>query len=84
MAELMLPDQIHKREEDYTLFLLYKNKKTSQFQYVYDQKHCEESPYFLYTIVNNKNDKNVRRGAIIKSLSIITKLKYFPASNRSC
>ncbi|CAH2351370.1 hypothetical protein CLIB1423_03S04786 [[Candida] railenensis] len=79
LAELMLPDQIHKREEDYTLFLLYKNKKTSQFQYIYDQKHCEDSPYFLYTIVNNKNDKTVRRGAIIKSLSIITKLKYFPS-----
>lgn len=79
LAELMLPDQIHKREEDYTLFLLYKNKKTSQFQYIYDQKHCEDLPYFLYTIVNNKNDKTVRRGAIIKSLSIITKLKYFPS-----
>lgn len=79
LAELMLPDQIHKREEDYTLFLLYKNRKTSQFQYVYDAKFCEDSPYFLYTIVNNKNDKTVRRGAIIKSLSIITKLKFFPS-----
>ncbi|CAK7895776.1 hypothetical protein CAAN1_12S03136 [[Candida] anglica] len=79
LPELMLPDQIHKREEDYTLFLLYRNISSGHYQYVHNRSTCEAEPYFLYTIVNNKNDNSVRRGAVIKSLSIITRLKYFPS-----
>lgn len=79
LAELMLPDQIHKREEDYTLFLLYRNRQTAQFQYVCDRAHCEPLPYFLYTLVNNKPDRLVRRGAVIKALAVVTQLKYFPS-----
>ncbi|KAG7664844.1 uncharacterized protein J8A68_001602 [[Candida] subhashii] len=77
LPELMLPDQIHKREEDFTLFMLYKNKSTKQFQYLYQEKVCEDKPYFLYTIVQNQKDENYKRGSQIKSLSIITKLPYF-------
>lgn len=76
LPELMIPDQIHKREEDYTLFLLYRNQTTGEFQYLYD-KTCEKEPYYLYTIVNNLKDNNFKRGSIIKSLSIITKLSFF-------
>lgn len=79
LAELMLPDQIHKREEDYTLFLLYRNRETAQFQYVCDRAHCDPLPYFLYTLVNNKPDRLVRRGAVIKALAVVTQLKYFPS-----
>lgn len=77
LPELMIPDQIHKREEDYTLFLLYRNQTTGEFQYLYDKKTCESGPYFLYTIVNNIKDATFKRGSIIKSLSIITRLPYF-------
>ncbi|ODV66180.1 spindle pole body interacting protein [Hyphopichia burtonii NRRL Y-1933] len=76
LPELMIPDQIHKREEDYTLFLLYRNQTTGELQYLYD-KTCEKEPYYLYTIVNNLKDNNFKRGSIIKSLSIITKLSFF-------
>lgn len=76
LPELMLPDQIHKREEDFTLFLLYRNF-TGGFQYLYEKKTCEPEPYFLYSIVMNLKDSNYKRGSIIKSLSIITKLSYF-------
>ncbi|CAN3372689.1 hypothetical protein DIURU_004821 [Diutina rugosa] len=76
LPELMLPDQIHKREEDFTLFLLYRNVATGEFQYLY-QKTCEPDPYFLYTIVINQKDSSFKRGSSIKSLSIVTKLSYF-------
>lgn len=76
LPELMLPDQIHKREEDYTLFLLFKNN-LGQFQYLYDHDTCEPDPYFLYTIVINIKDLSYKRGNVIKSLSIITQLSYF-------
>lgn len=77
LPELMIPDQIHKREEDYTLFLLHRSTVTGQFQYKYDKTTCETEPYFVYTIVHNLTNQNVRRGSIIKSLSIITRLLYF-------
>lgn len=77
LPELMLPDQIHKREEDYTLFLLHRSMVTGQFQYRYERASCETEPYFVYTIVNNVADNSVKRGSIIKSMSIVTRLAYF-------
>lgn len=77
LPELMIPDQIHKREEDFTLFLLFRNQTTGEFQYLYDKKVCEHEPYYLYTIVNNIKDVKFKRGSIIKSLSILTKLTFF-------
>ncbi|EGV61891.1 hypothetical protein PSN45_000584 [Yamadazyma tenuis] len=76
LPELMIPDQIHKRSEDYTLFLLYRNSSTGEFQYLSDAK-CEPDPYFLYTLVMNVKDESVKRGSVIKALAIITKLRYF-------
>lgn len=77
LPELMLPDQIHKRPEDYTLFLLHRNLSTGQFQYKYDRVACENDPYFVYTLVNNVTDNSVKRGLVIKSVSIVTRLLYF-------
>ena len=77
LPEVMIPDQIHKREEDYTLFILYRNKKTRKFQYLYDKGECDEFPFFLYTVVHNYKSEDVRRGSKIKSISILTKLAYF-------
>lgn len=77
LPELMLPDQIHKRSEDYTLFLLHRNTHNGEFQYLYDKSCCEEDPYYLYTIVNNQKNDEFKRGSRIKSISIITKLPYF-------
>lgn len=77
LPELMLPDQIHKRSEDFTLFLLHRNLSTGQFQYKYDRAVCEDDPYFVYTLVNNVADLLVKRGLVIKSLSIVTRLLFF-------
>lgn len=77
LPELMLPDQIHKRDEDYTLFLLHRNLSTGEFQYKYDRGNCESDPYFVYTLVNNVADVNVKRGSVIKSVSVVTRLLYF-------
>ncbi|RLV91820.1 Protein mesA [Spathaspora sp. JA1] len=77
LPELMIPDQIHTRQEDYTLFLLYKDLTTQEFQYRYEPGKCERVPYFLYTIVVSRTADSFKRGAQIKSLSIITKLTYF-------
>lgn len=77
LPEVMIPDQIHKREEDYTLFILYRNKKTRKFQYLYEKGYCDECPFFLYTLVHNYKSEGVRRGSKIKSISMLTKLAYF-------
>ncbi|CAI5758629.1 unnamed protein product [Candida verbasci] len=77
LPELMLPDQIHKRSEDFTLFLLYRNMNTGEFQYLFNRSTCEPDPYFLYTIVINLKNDEFKRGSQIKSLSILTKLNYF-------
>lgn len=76
LPELMIPDQIHKREEDFTLFLLFRNKTTGEFQYLRDN-NCERNPYYVYTLVNNLMDDQYKRGSVIKSISILTKLPYF-------
>ncbi|GEQ72049.1 hypothetical protein JCM33374_g5735 [Metschnikowia sp. JCM 33374] len=76
-AELMIPDQIHKREEDYTLFFLHKNTRTGEFEYKFNAAESEPDPYFVYTIVNNVSDSTVKRGSVIKALSLVTKLTYF-------
>lgn len=76
LAELMIPDQIHKRDEDFTLFMLYRLQTTGEFQYLNNQ-FCERDPYYVYTLVNNFKDDNVRRGSVIKSISIVTKLPFF-------
>ncbi|EMG50529.1 mesA Protein mesA [Candida maltosa Xu316] len=77
LPELMLPDQIHKRNEDYTLFLLHRNATSGEFQYLYDRTTCESNPYFMYTIVNNQKNDDFKRGSRIKSISIVTQLPYF-------
>ncbi|EGW31605.1 uncharacterized protein SPAPADRAFT_72381 [Spathaspora passalidarum NRRL Y-27907] len=77
LPELMIPDQIHKRDEDYTLFLLYKDIQTGEFQYKFEKDKCDPCPYFLYTVVVNRTDDSFKRGSQIKSLSIVTKLSYF-------
>lgn len=76
-AELMIPDQIHKRLEDYTLFLLHRNFSSGEFEYKYNPTESEAETYFVYTIVNNVEDAAVRRGSVIKALSIVTRLLYF-------
>lgn len=76
-AELMIPDQIHKREEDYTLFFLHRSLSTGRFSYKYNASESESNPYFVYTIVNNVADHKQKRGNVIKSLSIVTRLTYF-------
>lgn len=77
LPELMLPDQIHKREEDFTLFFLHRNTTTGEFQYVFNKATCEGEPYYLYTLVNNVKDTTFKRGSIIKSISVVTRLSYF-------
>lgn len=77
LPELMIPDQIHKRDEDYTLFLLYRDQTSGTFQYLYDKKTCEVEPYYLYTIVSSVKDSSFKRGSEIKSLSILTRLPFF-------
>ena len=37
----MLPDQIHKRNEDYTLFLLHRNTTNGEFQYLFNKVHVK-------------------------------------------
>lgn len=77
LPELLIPDQIHSREKDITLFLLYKNKTDGKFQYLFDQEQCENHPFFLYTLSFNCLSSEFIRGSKVFSMSFITSLLFF-------
>lgn len=78
LPELMLPDQIHRRSEDFTVFLLHRDLTNGRFQYK-RTANCEPEPYFMYTVVQNVQDESVKRGLVIKALCMVTGLTYFKA-----
>jgi hypothetical protein len=55
VAELMLPDQVHNREEDWTIFFLHKGAG--------DGESADEAGGMIYglSLVNKKLDQSVKR-----------------------
>lgn len=79
IAELMLPDQSHVRTEDWTVFFLYHRKGHTKLEYhIQDEKekHAASKLYVL-NLVNTKFDKDVKRGAIVKAMCIVTPHPFF-------
>ncbi|ANB14896.1 Afi1p [Sugiyamaella lignohabitans] len=79
MAELMLPDQIHARNEDWTVFFLYRRPGSQQLEYnILDEVDKEAAEkFYVLNLVNTKFDSNARRGAIVKSMAIVTPHPFF-------
>lgn len=79
MAELMLPDQIHARTEDWTVFFLYKQKDSDILEYHIADEMIKESAkrYYVLNLVNTKFDNSVKRGAIVKAMSLVATVPFF-------
>lgn len=54
LAELMLPDQVHNREEDWTIFFLHKGPDESE-------PDGEAGLMYVLSLVNKKLDQTVKR-----------------------
>jgi len=54
LAELMLPDQVHNREEDWTIFFLHKGPDEGE-------PDGEAGLMYVLSLVNKKLDQNVKR-----------------------
>ncbi|KAJ1919805.1 hypothetical protein H4219_001714 [Mycoemilia scoparia] len=72
IAELMLPDGAHLRENDWTLFFF--NQKVPDE----DGNLPEDAPPLLYalSLVRTKHDKGVRRGAVVKAMAVCTRHQF--------
>lgn len=79
IAELMLPDQSHARKEDWTVFFLYHQRNSSSLEYhikTIDNK-LNATKLYVLNLVNTKFTKDVKRGAIVKAMCIVTPLPFF-------
>ena len=56
LAELMLPDQVHNREEDWTIFFLHKGTEEAD-----GEVEGESGLMYVLSLVNKKLDQNVKR-----------------------
>lgn len=79
MAELMLPDQSHLRQQDWTIFFLYKKSGQSNLEYhISDEKEKQNAQkYYVLNLVNTKFADTHKRGASVKAMSLITPHPFF-------
>lgn len=56
LAELMLPDQVHNREEDWTIFFLHKGAEEAD-----GEVEGESGLMYVLSLVNKKLDQTVKR-----------------------
>lgn len=61
LAELMLPDQVHNREEDWTIFFLHKGPDEGE-------PDGEAGLMYVLSLVNKKLDQSVKRYPTPKDL----------------
>ncbi|KAK9370501.1 docking domain of Afi1 for Arf3 in vesicle trafficking-domain-containing protein [Lipomyces kononenkoae] len=70
LAELMLPDQVHRREEDWTVFFLPKRLKSTNGQ---DSTKEQDSMLYVLNLANTKIISDANRGAIVRAMAICTR-----------
>lgn len=79
IAELMLPDQIHERKEDWTIFFFYRQRKKINLEYHISSIDSKlgAHKYYGLNLTNSVNDVNANRGSVVKSICIITPHPFF-------
>lgn len=79
IAELMLPDQSHARKEDWTVFFLYNQHDNSSLEYYISSidDRLKATKLYVLNLVNTKFTKDVKRGAIVKAMCIVTPHPFF-------
>lgn len=75
----MLPDQSHVRTEDWTVFFLYHQQGHTQLEYHIEDESDKHNASKLYVLnlVNTKFDKDIKRGATVKAMCIVTPYPFF-------
>lgn len=75
----MLPDQSHARTEDWTVFFLYHEERNPNLVYHIESETRKQAAtkYYVLNLVNTKFTKDVKRGAIVKAMCIITPHPFF-------
>ena len=66
LSDLMLPEGSHKFEEDECFFILH----SPHSEDAAGEDDCKLS--YAFNLVRNKRDSNVRRGAIVKAIALVT------------
>ncbi|TGZ82400.1 spindle pole body interacting protein [Ascodesmis nigricans] len=71
LAELMLPDGTHTRDQDWTIFFLHKDPSSADT----DNLEPGGQPPLIYVLnlVITKHDKEAKRGARVKAMAICTR-----------
>lgn len=79
IAELMLPDQSHARKEDWTVFFLYRQPGCTSFEYHIQSIETKlgAAKFYVLNLVNTKYTRDVKRGAIVKAMCIVTRHPFF-------
>lgn len=75
-SEYLIPDGSHKLELDWCIFFLNRNKAKPN-QNKQEDKSSTNPFYYCLTVVCTKKDETVKRGAIINSITLITRTKHF-------
>lgn len=73
LAELMLPDGVHARAEDWTVFFLSDKSKSTADQRQEDSAAVPKDLIHVLNLVHTKHDDSVRRGALVKAIAIGTR-----------
>ncbi|RMZ78079.1 hypothetical protein DV737_g4047, partial [Chaetothyriales sp. CBS 132003] len=75
LAELMLPDQTHMRQQDWTMFFLHKDNGNQEDEAAEKAARRQARPPLMYVLnlVNTKQDSSVKRGAVVKAMAICTR-----------
>ncbi|KAJ9054106.1 hypothetical protein DSO57_1018082 [Entomophthora muscae] len=74
LAEMMLPDGVHQREEDWTIFFL--NQSPTQDIDPVNQDVTPKELLYVLSLVITKHDREALRGAHVKAMAICTKHRY--------
>ncbi|KAJ1924270.1 hypothetical protein IWQ60_005309 [Tieghemiomyces parasiticus] len=79
LAELMLPDGAHLRENDWTIFFLNQEVPPSnlaELPYT-DPDNDEDNPIlYVLNLVQTRHDREARRGATVKAMAICTRHRF--------
>ncbi|RKP35528.1 docking domain of Afi1 for Arf3 in vesicle trafficking-domain-containing protein [Dimargaris cristalligena] len=79
LAELMLPDGAHLRENDWTIFFLNQEVPPSnlaELPYT-DPDNDEDNPIlYVLNLVQTRHDREARRGAMVKAMAICTRHRF--------
>ncbi|BFZ56869.1 hypothetical protein PYCC9005_003918 [Savitreella phatthalungensis] len=87
LAELMLPDKVHMRQQDWTVFFLHRQSASEgQNMTHHTSIHkrrlnpgqetrdlLDTSLLYVLNLVNTKHDKGAKRGAQVRALAIVTR-----------